>query len=536
MKRPFALLPHRVWPGTRTHLLAVALCIGFAVLGARSAQVSLNASGAVAATAPERPAVRADLVDRNGVLLATLAPMFTLFAKSEAVWDLEETAAGVSRVLGLEQAGLAARLRSAKGDVVLARRLTPAQRDAVFALGLPGLDFREEPRRFYPQRSLGAHAIGAADAALIGRSGLERALEPKLRRNAGPVRTSLDVRLQHALQLEVADGVAQHGARHGAGVLLDGRTGEVLALATAPSFDANNPPAPESEARLERTFGAVYEMGSTVKPFTVAMALDAGQTTPDERFTIAPLQVAGREIRDFEPSSEPADLGAILTRSSNIGSATLALRLGAQRQRAYFAALGLTAAPTALLVEAEGPIFPDTGDAYTLAARGFGHGMAVSLLALARAYSVFVNEGQIVDLRFEPLPEGDAPPLTRVFTASTTARVLSYLRANVTQGTGKRAAVAGLAMAGKTGTAEKYQAGGYAEHRNFASFAAVFPADAPRYVLLVALDEPAPGAGGGTGGAVAAPIVARIAARIGPLLALAPADETALAALEEESP
>jgi len=521
--------------GARAHWLAALLCVAFTLMGARAAQLSMEQPAQTGGIAAARP-VRGDLTDRHGVLLAVTVPTFTLEANISQLWDAEETAQGLAATLSLDRSAVLLRLAGAKGTVVLARRLTPAQRDAVFALGLPGLEFREEPRRFYPQARLGAHVIGSADAALVGKAGLERAFDSRLRQTAAPLRTSLDLRLQHALEAELEPAVEATGARRGAGVLLDGRTGEILALATAPSFDANRPPAPEDPIRLDQALGAVFEMGSTFKPLTVAMALDAGLTRPEEVFNLESLTVAGRSIRDYERIEGPAALETILTRSSNIGAAMLALRLGAERQEAYFKALGLTAAAPIPLPEAGAPLVPQTADDYTVAARGFGHGVSVSLLALARAYTVFVNDGQLAPLRFEPYVSGDPLELSPVFSPSAARTVLGYLRANVERGTGRRANLADLAVAGKTGTAEKYGPGGYDSDRNFSSFAAVFPAEAPRYVLLVGLDEPQPGAVRATGGAVAAPLAARIAARFAPLLGLAPTDATVLAAVEDQQP
>lgn len=521
----------------RATLLAAAVCAGFAGLGARAAQVSLwparDYSGGVVVAPPKR----ADLVDRNGVLLATLIPLFTLEADLAEIWDPKETAEALAQTLPqLDRAALLARLGPRKGSVILARRLSPEQKEAVFGLGLPGIRLQEEPRRFYPQGELGAHLIGIADAKLVGRAGLERAFERELAGRDGVVRCSVDVRLQHAVETELARAVTASEASYGAGVLLDGQTGEVLALATAPSFDANRPPPANADVRIDRALGAVYEMGSTMKPLTVAMALDSGLTTPAERFSLQPLDVAGRTIRDFEPTDAPADLRAILTRSSNVGAAILAQRLGPERQQSYLKKLGLVDVPDTPIAEAARPIFPSTKDAYTLSARGFGHGISVSMLALAQAYTVFVNQGQVAALRFEPLLVGDPPLLRPVFSAQAAMQVLGYLRSNVEVGTGRRANLRAFAMGGKTGTAEKFQDGGYDASRNFSSFAAVFPVEAPRYVLLVGLDEPHGPNGETTGGAVAAPLAARIGSRIGPLLGLAPTGDAALAALEEQAP
>jgi cell division protein FtsI (penicillin-binding protein 3) len=502
----------------RAHLVSFVFCLGFCLMAVRAAQLSLLGPPAPASASVPAAPKRADLVDRNGLLLAATAPTYAVQVRRDLQWDAEETVRGLRRVLPmLDAAALRKRLSGERGAVLAARRLTPAQRDAVFALGLPGVEFVEQPARFYPRRATGAHVIGDADAGLRGRSGLERAFEESLLGAETPQAAALDLRLQHALEAEIEAGRRLSGARYGAGVLLDGRTGEVLALASLPSFDGNRPPPPKDPLRLNRALGAVYEYGSILKPFTVAMALEAGLTSPAERFDLSPLQAGGREIADPHPLEPGAGLADILAESSNVGAAILALRLGAARQGAGLAALGLAQGAPLPLAEAAEPLFPAAKDPYTVAARGFGHGVSVSLLAVARAYTVFVNDGEMVQLRLRPVVEGEEITRTRVFAPAVAVQVRLWLRGVVERGTGQRADILEAAIAGKTGTGEKYGPGGYDAARNVASFAALLPAQQPRYVLLVALDEPRAD-GAGTGGALAAPIAARIAARIAPML------------------
>lgn len=518
----------------RSHALGLLLCAGLAALGARALELASKGRADVSQASPRfATGTRADLVDRNGLVLATLAPTYALTAEPAGIWGVHETASALIAVLPrLNRANIEKRLQSPRKEVYLLRGMTPAERDTVFALGLAGISFLEEPRRFYPHGNLAAHVLGSAGVDLAGLSGLEQGFEARLRApGVDKVETSIDLRMQYALEVELANAVQRVGALGGAGVLLDGHTGEVLALASNPTFDANRPPGPQADVRKNRAVTERFEMGSTMKPFTVAMALDLGITSPGETFNLAPpYLVSGTEIREPHPLSGTTDLRAIIAKSSNIGAAQLALRVGARHQRAYFARLGLEEASA---IELPGSALPNLGPddrELTVAIRGYGHAMSMSLVALAGAYTAFVNEGEVVSPTLRLLAPGDRAAKRRAFSPAAANAVLDYMRTTVLSGTGQRAKLAHIAIAGKTGTAEKFEAGGYVYDRMLSSFAAIFPADAPRYVLLLALDEPRAIEGGATGGVVAAPSAARVITRIAPFLGLGSAATTAKAA------
>lgn len=525
------------WQGLavgRGHVLALILCAALAALGVRAFDLALQEPEGRGDPAPIASTLtRADLVDRNGLVLATLAPTYALTARPAEIWGVDETADSLMRALPrLKRADLLRRLASSRKQIYLLRGLTPAERDTVFALGLAGISFVEEARRFYPQANLAAHVLGSAGVDLVGQSGMERGFDASLRApEVERVETSIDLRMQYALEVELANAVTRAGAIGGAGVLLDGQTGEVLALASNPSFDSNRPPDPNSDARKNRAVSVPFEMGSTMKPFTIAMALDLGVASTSERFNVAPpYYVGGVEIKEPHPPEGPIDLRTILAKSSNIGAAQLALRVGAVRQRIYFARLGLDK-PCA--IELPGSVSPNLGPddkPLTVAIRGYGHAMSMSLIALAGAYTAFVNAGEVVTPTLRLHSPGDAIVKRRAFSAQSANAVLDYMRSAVLDGTGQRARLANIAIAGKTGTAEKFEAGGYDHARMLSSFAAIFPAEAPRYVLVLALDEPRPVDGGATGGAVAAPSVARVVTRIAPFLGLGLEGESARAA------
>ncbi|MEJ0060061.1 MAG: penicillin-binding protein 2 [Terricaulis sp.] len=506
--------------------LALGILAVLLLLAGRAVQLAFSGdplaasrqSSGVAAT------VRADIVDRNGVLLATTVRAYALTAQPARVWDVRETANALLRKFPeLDRATIERRMADRSRDVVYLRRsLTPGQREEVLALGLGGIGFEAEDRRVYPQGTLAAHALGFTDVDLRALAGVELGLDEAIRGGGAagrPVRLSLDVRAQYALESELAAAATRAHASGASAMLLDARTGETLALASWPSFDPNQAGAAAANARRDRVGGDVHELGSTIKPFTLAMALDARVTNAGERFDLSePFVIDGRTIRDHERILGSVGLREMLAHSSNIGAARLALRVGADRQRAYLDRLGLLSAAPLESGRRQAPIAPRATGRRDVAGIGFGYGLAATPAALAGAYTVFANGGARVTPTLRVRENGDPVERAPVFSAATTQQILRYLRATVTDGTGKAADVPGLEMAGKTGTAEILgEDAAYDEARNFSSFAAVFPASAPRYVLVLALDDVGEGEAGGT---VAAPAVGRIAARIAPMLGL----------------
>jgi cell division protein FtsI (penicillin-binding protein 3) len=509
----------------RVRFLAIAIFALLLLLAGRAVQLAFSGDPLAA---PQRSAgaaaalPRADIVDRNGVLLATTVRAYALTATPSRVWNAPETADALRRVFpDLDRAATIRRLTDTSRQLVYLRRgLAAEERDRAHELGLAGIGFETEHHRAYPQHALAAHVLGFTDIDLKPLSGVEYGLDAEIRAagEAGrPVQLTLDVRMQYALETELDAAARASGATGGAAVLLDGRNGEVLAMASWPSFDPNAAGQASAEARRDRVAGDVHELGSTIKPFTVAMALQEEATTPGELFDLSqPFDIDGETIEDHEPIRGYATLRDILARSSNIGASRLALRLGGARQRAYLERLGLTAPTQLQLARNETPIFPRARGRRDVAGLGFGYGLAATPAALAGAYSVFANEGRLVTPTLTP--RAGEVERARVFSPEVTRQVLAYLRAVVTDGTGRAADVPGLLVAGKTGTAEKLEGGaGYDESRNFSSFAGVFPANDPRYVIVLALDDTGEGAAGGM---VAAPAVARTLRRIAPMLGL----------------
>ena len=510
----------------RVRFLAVGIFAALLLLAGRAVQLAFcgEPRGAPRGVAAAVAIPRADIVDRNGVLLATTVRAYALTATPSRTWNAEETARRLRGLFpDLDQAATVRRLTDASRRLVYLRRgLTPNQREQVHALGLAGIGFEAEDRRVYPQGALAAHALGFTDVDLNPLAGVERGLDAQIRAagEAGrAVRLSLDVRMQYALEEELIAAARAAGATGASGILLNGRTGEVLALASWPRFDPNDAGAASDNARRDRVAGDVHELGSTIKPFTVAIALQEQVTSSGELFDLSqPFDIDGHVIEDHEPVAGLASLRDILARSSNIGAARLALRVGGARQRSYIESLGLTQPAGLELARNQAPLAPHARGRRDVAGLGFGYGLAATPATLASAYTVFANQGARVAPTLIARARDADIERHDVFTPEVTRQLLVYMRAAVTDGTGRAADVPGLAVAGKTGTAEMFSAGaGYDESRNFSSFAGVFPANDPRYVVVVALD----GAGeGDVGGQVAAPVVARTLRRIAPMLGL----------------
>lgn len=520
----------------RMAVLAACFLAAFAIVGGRlvevmtvadAPRVALSEDGAAAA-----PAAKADLVDRNGVLLATTLPSASLYAEPRRVPDAAETARALASVLpGVDVVGLERELSGDRGFVWVKRGLSPGQQAEIHALGLPGVGFRDEERRVYPQGALTSHLVGFADIDRRGLAGVERSLETELRdRAAGdgaPLALSLDVRFQQIVREELAATVETFEALGGTGIVLDARTGEVVAMVSLPDFDPNRPGEADADARFNRATLGVYELGSIFKVFTAGMALDAGLVDLASAYDASePLRVARYTIRDYKPENRWLSLPEILVYSSNIGAALMALDVGGERQREFLRRAGLMTPSGVELPEVGQPMYPATWREINTMTIGFGHGLAVTPIQAASAFAAMVNGGVLHRPTVLRRESGRAPEGTRVVSEKTseTLRMLTHLV--VEYGSGRKSRASGYLIGGKTGTAEKLDPrGGYAEDRLLSSYVAAFPIDDPRYVILVSVDEPRgveESFGYATGGWTAAPTVGRIVARIGPLAGIAP--------------
>ena len=516
----------------RIRLLAIAgvFAVACLVLAVRLVEVSVLQGGAPrdVGAASAAAVARADIVDRNGVLLATSLRTASLYANPRQLIDPVAAAAGISGVLpDLGRGELLGKLSSDRSFVWLKRNLTPKQQYAINRLGFPGIGFVSEPRRVYPQGALTAHAVGFAGVDNRGLAGIEKSFDTALTAaGAAPLRLSLDVRVQNVLREELGAAVAKFKALGATGVVLDARTGEVLALVSLPDFDPNHPAAASAEARFNRASLGVYEMGSTFKTFTMAMALDSGTVDLGDGYDATePLRIARFTIRDDHPQRRWLSLPEIFIYSSNIGAAKMARDLGGARQKAFLDRLGLLRRAGLEIPEIGRPMWPEPWREINTMTIAFGHGIAVSPVQLASGVAAIVNGGLMTPATLLRGEVGQTMAGRRAMAPETSAIMRRLLRAVVTRGTGRKADVPGYAVGGKTGTARKIGEAGYRRGALLSSFIGAFPIDSPQYVALAILDEPQGNdstMGFASGGWTAAPAIGRVIARIAPLLGVAP--------------
>ena len=515
----------------RTRLVAAGLGFALAFFLLAWRLVDLGLGGAVAepsfagTTAAPLATGRADIVDRNGVVLATTLPTASLYADARLVTQPDAAAAALAAVLpDAKESVLREKLASGKSFVWLERQLSPREQYEVNRLGIPGLSFQREMARVYPQGDLTAHVVGFTNVDNRGLAGIEQAFDERLRGQTEPLALSIDLRVQDLVAEELARGIAQYEAIGGVGMVLDLQTGELLASVSLPTYDPLKPAAAGDDARFNRATLGAYEMGSTFKIFTAAMALEAGTVQLTGGYDASkPLKVGRYTIEDFKGKHRWLSLPEIIIYSSNIGAAQMGRDVGTERQRHYLEALGLTSRPVFELPEVASPQVPSPWRDINTLTIAFGHGIAVSPLQMITAVGATINGG--IFRASTILKNENGTPGVRILSEETSADIRWLLRLNALAGSGKRADVAGYLVGGKTGTAEKLSGGHYAKDKRVASFVGAFPMDAPRYLVLVMVDEPKPQAETGawaTGSVVAAPVTGRIIARLGPLLGVAP--------------
>jgi cell division protein FtsI (penicillin-binding protein 3) len=531
------------FPVWRARLVLAALAAAFALLAARALYLQaletefLRGKGdARYSRVIEVPATRGRIVDRHGDALAVSTPVKSIWA---IPGDVELGAASrrkLAALLGLDARELQKKLDDSERDFVyLKRQVSPDTADAIAALGLKGIYQQREFRRYYPGTEMTAHVIGftgvddagqegielAFQAHLAGKPGSRRVLKDRLGRIVEDVESiraaedgrdlalALDGKLQSLAFGALKSAVEQHRARAGALIAIDVRSGEVLALANVPSFNPNNRARLTGAQLRNRVITDLFEPGSTLKPFTIAAAIESGKVTPGTTVATAPgtLTLARHTIRDVHPAAAMT-VAQILQKSSNVGSAKLALGLPREAMWDLYQRVGFGQAPQlGFPGAAAGKLrHHRSWRPIEQATMAYGHGISVSLVQLARAYTVFARDGELVPLTL--VKTGSEAAAERVLSAQTARAVRAMLELAVQPGgTGPRARIIGWRVAGKTGTAHKLENGGYAADKYLSSFVGFAPASAPRLVVAVMIDEPA---GQYYGGAVAAPVFAQV--------------------------
>ncbi|RDE08612.1 peptidoglycan D,D-transpeptidase FtsI family protein [Pelagibacterium lacus] len=534
---------------TRSRLriaLAVILAI-FAIMAVRLVALGMTAEP-VSFTARTQTALLASrpvLLDRNGLELAFDIHVPSLYAEPRRIIDVPEAARAILSVLpALDRKWLEDRLDGEEGFVWIRRELTPRQRDEIMALGIPGLGFLEETRRFYPGGATASHVLGAVNVDNAGIAGIEHYLDRDLEiallqelglargQDLAPVHLSLDLRVQHILRDELSAALERYQAKAAAGAIMDVASGEIVALVSLPDFDPNQPASMLREGRFNRITAAKFEVASIFKAITIAGALDADAVSLDDTVDASTGVRFGRHtISDYYGQNRVLTVPEVFRYSSNIGTIRIMEAMGKEAFRAFLTRMGFDDIPHIEIPETTTSAIPQSFSDVVAATASFGHGLSVTPLQMLSAQAALVNGGYLVPptlLRQETQNVVDAP---RVLKAETSAQIRYLLRLNALEGSARRAdgLAQGYRLGGKTGTAEKVVNGRYSGESVTTFFAASFPMDAPQYTMIVMIDEPQP-EGPGTGRTAAwnaGDTTGRIIARAGPMLAIIPEDAAA---------
>ena len=483
-------------------------------------------------------ATRPDIRDRNGEILATDIVTSSLYAEPRRIVDADEALEKLLTALpDLNVKSVYKRLTSNAGFVWLKRELTPAKENEILALGIPGIGFRTETRRFYPKGETASHLVGHVNIDNVGIAGLEKYIDDRglqeLRslglatdKEMEPVFLSVDLRVQHYVRDELAKAMQRYQAIAAGAVVLNVHTGEVVAMASLPDYDPNRPVDALKKDRLNRVSAGLFEMGSTFKTFTTAMALDSGKVSINDRFDARKaLRIGKHTINDFHAKRRVLSVPEVFIYSSNIGTAKMAETVGVNAHREFLHRVGLLSRMSFELPEVAHPVEPKKWRQIHSVTISYGHGAQTTPLQTAVAGAALVNGGKLITPtlfpRSQSLAEREAQ---QVISGKTSKHMRDLMRLNVEQGSGKSAEVPGFRVGGKTGTAEKVVGGRYSSEKRFNAFLAAFPIDNPQYMVLVFIDEPKPEKGkkSATAGLNAAPVVGNIIRRSAPVLGIRP--------------
>ena len=465
---------------------------------------------------------RADIYDRNGVLVATELKTKSLYVSSVLVRDVDIVARGLASIFSdLTYDEIHKKIshnKSSKQWILIRRNLTPNQVEKVQNLKLAGLLFEEDRIRVYPQKSITSHYIGYVDLDRHGLSGMEMQYDRQLMLG-NSVTLALDVRIQDILHDELVNGIEEFKAKAAAGIVTDVNTGEVLALSSIPDFDPNLQYEASPDQRFNRVTNGVYELGSVFKIFTNANAFEDDLVKTTNIYNVKdPIKYGRFTIKDDHPYKDEMTVTEIFAHSSNIGTVKIAEKIGAKRQKDFLENMGLLKKVEAEFPGLGRPIYPRNWREISLFTISYGHGIAITPLHLVLAAGAMANGGTLYKPSFIKINE--QPKGRRVIKESTSAIMRELLRNTALEGTGKKADIEGYEVGGKTGTANRAESGGYNERLTMASFVAVFPISQPKYLVYVIFDRP--NYIFNTGGMVAAPVAGRVVKNIAPLLGVKP--------------
>jgi cell division protein FtsI (penicillin-binding protein 3) len=482
---------------------------------------------------------RPDILDRNGQILATDVRTPSLFAEPRRIIDLDEAVELLTGVMpDLDAGELRERLGTRKGFIWLKREITPKQQQEIFRLGLPGVGFLAENKRVYPNSAEVSHLIGHVNIDNQGIAGIEKWLDGRglaalhmaglaTDRLQKPVELAVDLRVQHALRDELIAAAEKFKVKAAAGLVVDVRTGEIVSMVSLPDYDPNSPKQANDPLRINRLTTGVFEMGSTFKALTLAMALDSGKYSLNSMLDArGSLRYGKFSIGDYHGQNRVLSLPEVFTYSSNIGTARMALGMGVEHHKWFLKKLGQLDRLRTELPESAEPIVPKRWGELNTVTIAFGHGLSVAPLQAVAGINALVNGGLLIPPTFLKRTPEEALALAKQVIKPETSEKMRYLmRLNAEKGTASKADIKGYYVGGKTGTSEKVVGGRYSKNKLLTSFTAILPSDKPSYQILIMLDEPQglPETHGfATSGWNAAPTAGKVIARIAPLLGIEP--------------
>ena len=526
----------------------VAICFGlvYCVIAGKLIWLGFkpNAPSMRATAAAASAAARPDMLDRNGEVLATDVRVMSIFAEPRRIIDKDEATELLTAVLpDLDARDLREKLGSRKGFVWVKREVSPKQQQEVYRLGLPGVGFWPENKRVYPNGPLAAHVLGFTNVDNQGIAGMEKYIDGQgladlhgagfdlSAENLKPIKLSLDAKATFALRDELAKGMEHFRAKAAAAAILDVNTGEVIAMASLPDYDPNNPADALKPDHINRMNVGVFEMGSTFKALTLAMALDAKKVNLNSQIDARNALRSGRfRIHDYHAKNRALTVPEVFVYSSNIGTARMALMVGVEGHKAFLRKMGQLDRMRTELPESAEPIVPKSWGELNTMTIAFGHGLAVAPLQAMMAVGALSNGGYMIKPTFLKRTEEEAKRnAPRVVRPETSEELRYIMRLNAEIGSARKTDIPGYFVGGKTGTAEKVINGRYAKNKLFTTFMALVPADKPRYLFATVMDEPqaAPETHGyATAAYNSGAVTGKIIERAGPILGVEPRFKT----------
>ncbi len=525
---------------TRIRLSLLIAMLLFSVVAGRLVFLA-NVDSAQAVEGEVRPALAATrpaVLDRHGTPLAIDIEVPSLFAEPRQIIDVDEAVEALSTVLtDIDRKWLRDRLDGDEGFVWIKRELTPQQKERILKLGIPGLYFDSESRRYYPGENVAAHILGAVNVDNVGIAGIERYLDKQdvallqdlgfaRDRDLQPVSLSIDLRAQYIMHRELMGALERYKAIAAAGVLMDVNTGEIIALVSLPDFDPNIPAGALEEGRINRITAGKFELGSTMKMITASAALDSGLVQITDEFDARkPVWFGRHSIGDFHAKKRILTLPEVIKYSSNIGTIKMMQKLGKDRFRAFLSDIGFDGRPVIELPEKTQSRIADKFSEVAAATASFGHGFSVTPLQLVTAYAALVNGGDLIEPTLLPRDRIAALAMSKkVISERTSDRARYLLRLNSLEGSGRKASPEGFRVGGKTGTAEKVVDGRYSDDKLLNVFASAFPMDNPKYAMVIMVDEPVREneQSGHTAAWNAGVVTGKIIERVAPMLGVVP--------------